>query len=73
MGWTKRFIFFPFTLFMMKNVKIMMHSTNMIMLSEENYNSLLESLYLAGIPGMYESIIEGVNTPLDECEKIEWK
>lgn len=58
---------------MMKNVKIMMHSTNMIMLSEENYNSLLESLYLAGIPGMYESIIEGVNTPLDECEKIEWK
>ncbi|MCM1130419.1 MAG: hypothetical protein NC325_01840 [Anaeroplasma bactoclasticum] len=46
---------------------------NVIMLSEEDYNSLLETLYLSGIPGMYESIIEGANTPLEECEKLEWK
>lgn len=46
---------------------------NFIMLSEEDYNNLLESLYLANIPGMYESIQEGVKTPLDECEKLEWK
>ena len=46
---------------------------NVIMLSEEDYNSLLETLYLAGIPGMYESIIVGANTPLEECEKLEWK
>ncbi len=46
---------------------------NVIMLSEEDYNSLLETLYLAGISGMYESIIEGANTPLEECEKLEWK
>lgn len=46
---------------------------NVIMISEEDYNSLLESLYLAGIPGMYESIVEGANTPLSECEKIQWK
>lgn len=46
---------------------------NVIMLSEEDYNSLLETLYLAGIPGMYESIIEGANTPLEECEKLKWK
>ena len=46
---------------------------NVIMMSEEDYNNLIESLYLAGIPGMYESIVEGANTPLDECEKIEWK
>ena len=46
---------------------------NVIMLSEEDYNSLLETLYLAGIPGMYESIIEGANTPLEECKKLEWK
>ena len=46
---------------------------NVIMLSEEDYNSLIESLYLAGIPGMYESIIEGVNTPVEECVKVEWK
>ena len=46
---------------------------NVIMLSEEDYNSLIESLYLAGIPGMYKSIIEGVNTPVEECVKVEWK
>ena len=46
---------------------------NVIMMSEEYYNSLMESLYLAGIPGMYESIIEGVNTKLEDCEKIKWK
>ena len=46
---------------------------NVIMLSEEDYNSLLETLYPAGIPGMYESIIEGASTPLEECEKLEWK
>lgn len=46
---------------------------NVIMMSEEDYNSLMESLYLAGIPGMYESIVEGANTNLEDCEKIEWK
>ena len=46
---------------------------NVIMLSEEDYNNLIETLYLAGIPNLLESIIEGVNTPLEECEKIEWK
>jgi PHD/YefM family antitoxin component YafN of YafNO toxin-antitoxin module len=43
------------------------------MLSEEDYNSLIESLYLACIPGMYESIVEGVNTPVEEYVKVEWK
>ena len=46
---------------------------NFIMMSEEDYNNLMESLYLAGIPGMYESIKEGVETPLSECVKVEWK
>ena len=43
------------------------------MLSEEDYNNLLESLYLAGIPGMYESIQEGLDTPLSECKDVKWK
>lgn len=46
---------------------------NVIMMSEEDYNNIMESLYLAGIPGMYESIEEGVNTPIEKCEKVEWK
>lgn len=46
---------------------------NVVMLSEEDYNNLIETLYLAGIPNLLESIVEGVNTPLEDCEKIEWK
>lgn len=39
------------------------------MMSEEEYNSLMESLYLAKIPGMNESIIEGANTKLEDSVK----
>lgn len=46
---------------------------NFIMISEEDYNNLMESLYLASIPGMYESIKEGVETPLSECVEVKWK
>ena len=46
---------------------------NVILMSEEDYNNLVESLYLAGIPGIYESIEEGVKTPVEDCENIKWK
>lgn len=42
---------------------------NVIMLSEDEYRSLLESLYLAGIKGVYEDIEEAVNTPSEELIK----
>ena len=42
---------------------------NVIMLSEDDYNSLLESLYLAGIKGVYEDIEEATKTPTSEFSK----
>ncbi len=48
---------------------------NAVILSEEDYNGLIETLYLSSIPGMKEKIIKGLNTPLDECipeDKVEW-
>lgn len=45
---------------------------NVIMLSEEDYNGLIETLYLTSIKGMKESIVEGLNTPASECEEFEW-
>ncbi len=46
---------------------------NAILISEEDWRSIQETLYLMSIPGMRESIIEGMKTPLDECsEEIEW-
>ena len=43
---------------------------NVVLINEKNYKSLIESLYLAKIPGMYKSITKGVNTPLEKCIKI---
>ena len=50
-------------------VNISTKEGNIVVLSEEDYRSLLESLYLAGIKGIYESIEEAVNTPSDEFIK----
>ncbi len=42
---------------------------NVILISEDDYNSLIESLYLAGIKGVYEDIEEAVKTPTNEFIK----
>ena len=42
---------------------------NVILISEDDYNSLIESLYLAGIKGVYEDIEEAVKTPSNEFIK----
>lgn len=39
---------------------------NAVILSEEEYNGLLETLYLRSIPGMVESIKESEKEPLSE-------
>lgn len=42
---------------------------------EEDWNSIYESLYLESIPGMTEKIIEGINTPLEDCvdgDEVNW-
>jgi prevent-host-death family protein len=40
---------------------------NVVIISEEDWRSIQETLYLSSIPGMREKIIKGLNTPLDEC------
>ncbi|HSV32106.1 MAG TPA: type II toxin-antitoxin system Phd/YefM family antitoxin [Atribacteraceae bacterium] len=40
---------------------------NVVVLSEEDYRSIQETLYLCSVPTIREKIIEGLNTPLDEC------
>lgn len=42
---------------------------NVILLSEHHYKSLIESLYLAGIKGVYEDIGEVVKTPTSKFSK----
>ncbi len=46
---------------------------NAVLISEDDWRSVSETLYLLSIPGMRESIIDGLNTPVDECQSdIEW-
>lgn len=40
---------------------------NAIIISEEDYNGLMETLYLSSLPKMKEKVMEGLRTPLDEC------
>ena len=55
-------------------VNISTKSGNVIMLSEEDYRNLIESLYLAGVSGVYEDIEKVVNTPTSEfIKEAPWK
>jgi PHD/YefM family antitoxin component YafN of YafNO toxin-antitoxin module len=46
---------------------------NGILLSEDDWRAISETLFLVSIPGMRESIREGLSTPLDECiSELKW-
>jgi len=40
-----------------------------VLLSEQDWRAIQETLYLASIPGMRESILEGMATPSEELSK----
>ncbi|TRU75439.1 MAG: type II toxin-antitoxin system Phd/YefM family antitoxin [Microcystis viridis Mv_BB_P_19951000_S69] len=40
---------------------------NAILIAEEDWNSIQETLYLYSIPGMVDSIIEGGSTSIEDC------
>ena len=43
-----------------------------VLLSLDDWNSIQETLYLNSIPNLKESIVEGLNSPLSQCEEYEW-
>ncbi|WP_213684208.1 type II toxin-antitoxin system Phd/YefM family antitoxin [Roseicyclus sp.] len=46
---------------------------NAVLLSEDDWNAINETLYLLSVPGMRESIIEGMQENLDETSaELEW-
>lgn len=40
---------------------------NAVILSEDDYRSMMETLYLNSIPGMVESIQQAAREPIEEC------
>ncbi len=54
-------------------VQIAGKRTNAVLISEEDWRAIQETLNMLSIPGMRESIREGLQTPLADCdEKLEW-
>jgi len=46
---------------------------NAVLVSQEDWDSVQETLYLVSIPGMRDSILAGMATPTAELEdKLDW-
>ncbi len=45
---------------------------NAVLLSEEDWNAIQETLYHLAVPGMRESIKAGMAEPLTKSEELKW-
>ena len=46
---------------------------SVVLVSEEDWSAIQETLYLSAIPGMKDSIVKGLRTPVQKCEKeLDW-
>lgn len=47
--------------------------SNAVLISESDWNAISETLYLLSVPGMRESIKEGLTEEISECSKdLDW-
>ena len=46
---------------------------NAVLLAEDDWNAINETLHLLSVPGMRESILEGMQDKIDDCAaELEW-
>ncbi|MHA7816171.1 MAG: type II toxin-antitoxin system Phd/YefM family antitoxin [Pseudohaliea sp.] len=44
-----------------------------VLVGEEDWAAIQETLFLLSVPGMRESLREGLETPVEECaEELDW-
>ena len=54
-------------------VQITGKRSSAVLIGEEDWRAIQETLYLVSIPGMRESIRKGLKTPAKECDKaLKW-
>lgn len=47
--------------------------SNAVLISEDDWRAIQETLHLLSIPGMRESIRKGLKTPVEKCsEDLKW-
>jgi prevent-host-death family protein len=50
-------------------IQITSKRSNAILISEDDWRAIQETLYLLSIPGMRESIRRGLRTPVEKCSE----
>jgi PHD/YefM family antitoxin component YafN of YafNO toxin-antitoxin module len=56
-------------------VNICSKNGNAVLMSEDEYRGLIETLYINSKPELKSKILEGMNTPLSECipeDEADW-
>jgi prevent-host-death family protein len=54
-------------------IQIVGKRNSAVLVSEDDWRAIQETLYLTSIPGMRESIQDGIKSPIEECDKeLEW-
>lgn len=54
-------------------IQITGRRSSAVLVAEDDWRSIQETLHLLSIPGMRESIREGLETDLDSCvEELDW-
>ena len=69
------FKFLEHTIIYNDPVSISTKHGNAVVVSEEEYNGLMETIYLSSMPEVKKAIIDGLNTPVSECipdDEVEW-
>ena len=56
-------------------INISTKNGNAVVISEEDYKSLIETLYISSVPGLKKNIQEGLQEDLKDCvaeDKVDW-
>lgn len=53
-------------------VRIVGKGNDAVLISADDWREIEETLYLTNIPGMTDSIVEGLKTSISECEDLNW-
>lgn len=56
-------------------INISTKNGNAVVISEEDYNNIMETLYISSIPGLKEDIVKGLKEPIEDCvdeKEVEW-
>ena len=56
-------------------INISTKNGNAVVISEEDYRNLIETLYISSVPGLKKDIQEGLQEELKDCvaeDKVDW-